>query len=89
MSDAQMTHQPQGKAVTEKQREFGSEKERAKWGDRLKEGKGGESFVCATVYLNAALTQNRTPLTQSLRVRGNLPVDIYMCMNMCLFVCLD
>lgn len=51
MSDAQMTHQPQGKAVTEKQREFGRKKERGKWGDRLKEGKGGGRALCVQQFV--------------------------------------
>lgn len=83
--DTEMTHQPQGKEVTEKQREFGIEKERGKGEDRLKDRKEGERFVYATVCLTAALTHNRTPLTQSVRARVNLPVHICVC----LFVCLD
>lgn len=69
-----MTHQPQGKAVAVKQRELrvwerekgGRKEEGGKVGDgrKRKDGKKGERFGCATVLFTAALTQNRTWLSQ-------------------------
>lgn len=79
--------------MTEKQRESGRKMKRkerrdgATWGELLKEGKEGERFVCAQQFVPLLrLTQNST-----LRVRewGGVLVQIYMCMNMCLFACLD
>lgn len=62
-----MTNQPLGKAVAKKQRELRVwERERERKGGRpsLKQKGRLRGFGCATICFTAALTQNRTALTQ-------------------------
>lgn len=69
---------------------MGERKRGAKGGETVlktkrKEGKEGERFGCATVCLTAALTQNRTALTQKCESEVNWPLRACEHVVVCMF----